>query len=191
MKISTKSRYGLRAVFDIAYHSAGLSTQVKEISARQAISPRYIEQIFQKLKKAGIIKSIRGPSGGYYLAKKPTRSASATSSGLPRGPSGLSTARARQKRQKDVRPYAAMRGAGRMDRGHRQADDVSRFGHPPGPLQGSPIKGRGEGHRQAPDVLHIDSPHPPKKRPPALPTRCFVSHQYEEGKLCNIRFPQN
>ena len=70
MKISTKSRYGLRAVFDIAYHSAGLSTQVKDISARQAISPRYIEQIFQKLKRAGIIKSIRGPSGGYYLAKK-------------------------------------------------------------------------------------------------------------------------
>ncbi len=70
MKISTKSRYGLRAVFDIAYHSAGLSTQVKDISARQDISPRYIEQIFQKLKRAGIIKSIRGPAGGYYLAKK-------------------------------------------------------------------------------------------------------------------------
>ena len=71
MKISTKSRYGLRAVFDIAYHSAGLSTQVKEISARQEISPRYIEQIFQKLKRAGIVKSIRGPAGGYYLARKP------------------------------------------------------------------------------------------------------------------------
>ncbi len=71
MKISTQSRYGLRALFDIAYHSAGLSTQVKDISARQAISPRYIEQIFQKLKKAGIIRSIRGPSGGYYLARKP------------------------------------------------------------------------------------------------------------------------
>ncbi|MGD0229539.1 MAG: Rrf2 family transcriptional regulator [Syntrophorhabdales bacterium] len=70
MKISTQSRYGLRAIFDIAYHSAGQSTQVKDISARQAISPRYIEQIFQKLKKAGIIKSIRGPSGGYYLARK-------------------------------------------------------------------------------------------------------------------------
>ncbi len=70
MKISTQSRYGLRALFDIAYHSAGLSTQVKDISARQGISPRYIEQIFQKLKKAGIIKSIRGPSGGYYLSKK-------------------------------------------------------------------------------------------------------------------------
>ncbi len=70
MKISTQSRYGLRALFDIAYHSAGLSTQVKDISARQAISPRYIEQIFQKLKRAGIIKSVRGPSGGYYLARK-------------------------------------------------------------------------------------------------------------------------
>ncbi len=71
MKISTQSRYGLRALFDIAYHSAGMSTQVKDISARQAISPRYIEQIFQKLKRAGIIKSIRGPSGGYYLARSP------------------------------------------------------------------------------------------------------------------------
>jgi Rrf2 family transcriptional regulator, iron-sulfur cluster assembly transcription factor len=70
MKISTQSRYGVRALFDIAYHSAGLSTQVKDISARQGISPRYIEQIFQKLKRAGIIKSVRGPSGGYYLAKK-------------------------------------------------------------------------------------------------------------------------
>ena len=70
MKISTQSRYGLRALFDIAYHSAGQSTQVKDISSRQAISPRYIEQIFQRLKKAGIIESIRGPSGGYYLAKK-------------------------------------------------------------------------------------------------------------------------
>jgi len=71
MKISTQSRYGLRALFDIAYHSAGLSTQVKEISARQGISPRYIEQIFQKLKRAGIIKSVRGPSGGYYLSRSP------------------------------------------------------------------------------------------------------------------------
>jgi Rrf2 family transcriptional regulator, iron-sulfur cluster assembly transcription factor len=70
MKISTQSRYGLRALFDIAYHSAGLSTQVKDIASRQAISPRYIEQIFQKLKRAGIIRSVRGPSGGYYLAKK-------------------------------------------------------------------------------------------------------------------------
>jgi Rrf2 family transcriptional regulator, iron-sulfur cluster assembly transcription factor len=71
MKISTQSRYGLRALFDIAYHSAGQSTRVKDIAARQAISPRYIEQIFQKLKKGGIIRSIRGPAGGYCLIRKP------------------------------------------------------------------------------------------------------------------------
>jgi Rrf2 family protein len=71
MRLSTQSRYGVRAIFDIAYHSEGLETQVKDISRRQGISPRYIEQIFQKLKKAGIIGSKRGPSGGYFLNKRP------------------------------------------------------------------------------------------------------------------------
>jgi Rrf2 family transcriptional regulator, iron-sulfur cluster assembly transcription factor len=71
MKISTQSRYGLRALFDIAYHSACQSTQVKDIASRQSISPRYIEQIFQKLKRGGIVKSIRGPAGGYCLTRKP------------------------------------------------------------------------------------------------------------------------
>lgn len=73
MKISTQSRYGLRAVFDIAYHSAGHSTQVKDIADRQAISARYLEQIFQKLKRGGLIKSIRGPTGGYCLALEPQK----------------------------------------------------------------------------------------------------------------------
>ncbi len=71
MKFSTKSRYGLRALFDMAYHSASLPAQIKDISRRQNISPRYLEQIFQDLKKAGLIKSRRGPQGGYFLAKKP------------------------------------------------------------------------------------------------------------------------
>ena len=71
MRLSTKSRYGVRAIFDIAYHSGGLETQVNDISKRQEISPRYIEQIFQKLKRAGIIGSKRGPKGGYFLVKKP------------------------------------------------------------------------------------------------------------------------
>ena len=70
MKISTQSRYGVRAVFDIAYNSTGRPCQVRDIAARQALSPRYIEQIFQKLKRAGIIKSVRGPSGGYCLARE-------------------------------------------------------------------------------------------------------------------------
>ncbi len=71
MRLSTQSRYGVRAIFDIAYHSEGLETQVKDISRRQGISPRYLEQIFQKLKRAGIVGSKRGPSGGYFLSKKP------------------------------------------------------------------------------------------------------------------------
>jgi Rrf2 family iron-sulfur cluster assembly transcriptional regulator len=71
MRLSTKSRYGVRALFDIAYHAEEAPAQIKTISQRQGITPRYLEQIFQKLKRAGIVKSIRGPRGGYYLARKP------------------------------------------------------------------------------------------------------------------------
>ena len=71
MRLSTKSRYGVRAVFDIAYHGGGDGVQVKDIARRQEISPRYLEQIFQKLRNAGIITSKRGPQGGYSLAKNP------------------------------------------------------------------------------------------------------------------------
>ena len=71
MRLSTQSRYGVRAIFDIAYHSEGLDTQVKDIARRQGISQRYLEQIFQKLKRGGIVGSKRGPSGGYFLSKNP------------------------------------------------------------------------------------------------------------------------
>jgi Rrf2 family protein len=71
MKLSTKSRYGVRALFDMAYHAGTLPAQIKDISRRQAISPRYLEQIFQDLKRAGLLKSKRGPQGGYQLARKP------------------------------------------------------------------------------------------------------------------------
>lgn len=69
MKLSTKSRYGVRAMFDMAYHAGTLPVQIKDISRRQEISPRYLEQIFQDLKKAGLLKSRRGPQGGYSLAR--------------------------------------------------------------------------------------------------------------------------
>lgn len=71
MRLSTKSRYGLRALFDMAYNSGTLPAQIKDISRRQDISPRYLEQIFQNFKKAGILKSKRGPQGGYCLARRP------------------------------------------------------------------------------------------------------------------------
>lgn len=71
MRLSTKSRYGLRALFDIAYNSASHPAQIQDISRRQKISPRYLEQIFQALKKKGILRSKRGPQGGYVLARSP------------------------------------------------------------------------------------------------------------------------
>lgn len=71
MRLSTKSRYGLRALFDIAYNCGSAPTQIQDISRRQDISPRYLEQIFQNLKRAGILKSKRGPQGGYTLTRKP------------------------------------------------------------------------------------------------------------------------
>jgi Rrf2 family iron-sulfur cluster assembly transcriptional regulator len=71
MRLSTKSRYGVRAIFDIAYHGGGEVVQIKDIARRQEISPRYLEQIFQKLRDADILISKRGPMGGYSLAKSP------------------------------------------------------------------------------------------------------------------------
>ncbi len=71
MRLSTKSRYGLRALFDIAYNSGTMPAQIQDISRRQEISPRYLEQIFQSFKKSGILNSKRGPKGGYYLARSP------------------------------------------------------------------------------------------------------------------------
>ncbi len=69
MRLTTKSRYGLRALFDIAYNCGNQPAQIQDISRRQGISPRYLEQIFQTLKKAGILTSKRGPQGGYCLAR--------------------------------------------------------------------------------------------------------------------------
>ncbi|HIJ81025.1 MAG TPA: RrF2 family transcriptional regulator [Desulfuromonadales bacterium] len=69
MRLSTKSRYGLRAMFDIAYNCDTETAQIQDISRRQRISPRYLEQIFQNLKRARLLTSKRGPQGGYSLAR--------------------------------------------------------------------------------------------------------------------------
>lgn len=69
MKLNTKSRYGVRALFDMAYHGGGKPVQLKEIAKRQGVSDGYLEQVFQMLKQAGLIKAQRGPRGGYLLAR--------------------------------------------------------------------------------------------------------------------------
>jgi Rrf2 family transcriptional regulator, iron-sulfur cluster assembly transcription factor len=72
VKLSSKGRYGVRAVFDIAFHNHGKATQIKDIAERQAIPPRFLEQIFQDLKRASLVTSKRGPKGGYALAMPPS-----------------------------------------------------------------------------------------------------------------------
>jgi Rrf2 family iron-sulfur cluster assembly transcriptional regulator len=72
MKLSSKGRYGLQAVFDLAYHSGGKAAQIREICARQGIPSRFLEQVFRDLKRAGIVRSKRGPRGGYELARVPS-----------------------------------------------------------------------------------------------------------------------
>lgn len=69
MKFSTKERYGLRALIDLAVHSETETVSISSIAARQNISEAYLEQLVAKLKKAGLVVSIRGAQGGYKLAK--------------------------------------------------------------------------------------------------------------------------
>lgn len=71
MKISTKGRYALRLMLDLAIHSKETSVRMKDIAARQNISDKYLEQIIARLHKAGYVKSLRGPQGGYQLTKDP------------------------------------------------------------------------------------------------------------------------
>ncbi len=72
MKISTKGRYALRVMIDLALHDAGGYTTLKDISARQGITVKYLEQIVTKLGKAGFLNSMRGNTGGHRLAKNPS-----------------------------------------------------------------------------------------------------------------------
>ena len=71
MKISTKGRYALRLMLDIALNDAKTPVRIKDIAERQQISDKYLEQIVSSLNKAGFVKSLRGPQGGYRKNKKP------------------------------------------------------------------------------------------------------------------------
>ena len=71
MKISSKGRYALRLMLDLAQHDTGVPVRIKEVSARQGISDKYLEQIISILNKAGFVRSIRGPQGGYLLTRHP------------------------------------------------------------------------------------------------------------------------
>lgn len=74
MKISTKGRYGILAMLDLALNETEEThVPLNHIAERQQISLSYLEQMFSRLRKAGYVKSIKGPQGGYRLADKPSR----------------------------------------------------------------------------------------------------------------------
>ena len=71
MKLSTRSRYGTRILVDLARHKDQGPVQIGEISKRQDISVKYLEQLIRPLKQADLVTSVRGPKGGHLLAKEP------------------------------------------------------------------------------------------------------------------------
>lgn len=71
MKLSTKGRYGLRALADLAMHSNGSPEPLARIARRQNISERYLEYMFGMLRRSGIVRSVKGQGGGYILMRAP------------------------------------------------------------------------------------------------------------------------
>lgn len=72
MKISTKGRYAVRLMLDVAVYGADKNVSMRDVAERQNISMKYLEQIVSQLAKVGYLKSIRGAQGGYRLTKKPS-----------------------------------------------------------------------------------------------------------------------
>lgn len=73
LRLSNRARYAVRALYDLAFSVSGgdLPAQVRDVSRRQRIPLRFLEQIFQELKRAGLVESKRGPRGGFRLARAP------------------------------------------------------------------------------------------------------------------------
>lgn len=72
MKLSTKGRYGVVAMYDLALHAGMGPISLKSVAERQKISEHYLEQLMGQLRKAGLVKSTRGAQGGYFLVKQPS-----------------------------------------------------------------------------------------------------------------------
>ena len=69
MRLTSKGRYAVRAILDLTFNSNGRPVRLQEISERQSISLHYLEQLFRRLRKGSVVKSVRGPGGGYVLSR--------------------------------------------------------------------------------------------------------------------------
>jgi Rrf2 family protein len=86
MRVTTRTRYAIRALYHLAFHRAGEATQAKEIADAQKIPLRFLEQILQDLRRAGLVEARRGPRGGYALARTPAEISLADVLRAVRGP---------------------------------------------------------------------------------------------------------
>ena len=86
MRVTTRTRYAIRALYHLAFHRPGQATQAKEIADVQKIPLRFLEQILQDLRRAGLIEARRGPRGGYALARPPAEVSMADVLRAVRGP---------------------------------------------------------------------------------------------------------
>jgi Rrf2 family iron-sulfur cluster assembly transcriptional regulator len=71
VRLNSKTAYGVQALYDMAFHGDGRAVQARELSERQGIPLRYLEQILQELRRAGLVAAKRGPGGGYALSRAP------------------------------------------------------------------------------------------------------------------------
>jgi Rrf2 family protein len=69
VRLTSKTAYGVQALYDMAFHGAGRPVQAREVAQRQGIPLRYLEQILQELRRVGLVEAKRGPGGGYALAR--------------------------------------------------------------------------------------------------------------------------
>jgi len=110
MKLSTRSSYGMRALVELALAGSRGPVSATLIANRQHLSLAYLEQLLHRLKKHGIITSVRGPKGGYVLAKDPKRITMAQVVGILEGANGASNGGSRSGRRANARTSAAVSG---------------------------------------------------------------------------------
>ncbi len=121
MKLSTRSTYGMRALVELALTQGRGPVSATLIATRQDLSVAYLEQLLHRLKKRGLVNSIRGPRGGYVLAKDPQRITMADVVGILDGENGMRNGKSREGARR-----ALANGRGRNGASRSEAKDTHR-----------------------------------------------------------------
>lgn len=114
MKLSTRSTYGMRALVELALSSGHGPISASLIASRQSLSVAYLEQLLHRLKKQGLVTSVRGPKGGYLLAKDPSRITMANVVRILEGNNGIPNGQGRSHQRQSHRVTSHARQADRV-----------------------------------------------------------------------------